>query len=144
PAVAAASVPPAAFTFQTQALAMSATLSATTVTYGTTVTVGGTVTYKPGSTPVQGVTVQVFSNKNVAVPVAKAVTGRNGHFTATLPKEAASVHWVLQASGPYLTTAAVTVPMKVNLPTVISGFQASLSQFWQLSVRGCLALPAGV
>lgn len=144
--VAAATALPVTFSIHVDAVTMTAALSAKTVTYGGKVTVSGSVTYKPGGTfmPLHGVTVQVFYNRVVGNPVATAVTDVRGHFTATLPKEAISTHWVLRVSGRYLATSTVTLPLRVNLPTIISGFQASLSQLWQLSFRGCLALRAGV
>ena len=144
--LAAASAPPATFTVQYYPVAISASLSAKTITYGGKVTVSGTVSYQPGSTPVPltGADVSIYDRAGAPHPVQTAVTDAKGHFTATLPKEAASVHWVLQAGGPYLATATVTLPMKVSLPTVISGFQATLSQFWQVSYRGCVALAVGV
>jgi hypothetical protein len=144
--VAAAGTPSTTFSIHADPVTISASLSATTVTYGAKVSVKGTVTYKPGTTsvPLSGQAVQVFYNQAVGHPVATAVTDEHGQFSAALPKEATSVHWVLRAAGPYLTTATDTLPMKVDLPTAISGFQASLSQFWQLSFRGCLALPAGI
>ena len=146
PAVAAASAAPVSFSVVTDPVTMTASLSAKTITYGAKVTVSGTVTYEPGSAfvPLHGLAVQVFYNRAGGTLVATALTDPNGHFSATLPKEAATVHWVLQAGGPYLTTATVTLPMKVNLPTVISGFQATLSNLWRISYRGCIALPAGV
>lgn len=144
--VAGASTQPAAFTVHDDPLKIAASLSAKAVTYGGRVTVGGTVSYEPATAfvPIAGVTVNIYDRAAAPRPVATAVTDGNGHFSANLPKEPASVHWVLQAGGPYLNTATVTLPMKVSLPTVISGFQATLSQFWQVSYRGCLALPAHV
>jgi hypothetical protein len=127
-------------------VSMSACLSANTVTYGGKVTVSGTVTYEPGSAfvPLAGQTVQIFAQAGAASPVQTAVTGDGGHFTAVLPEEAASTHWVVQAGGPYLNTAAVTLPMKVDLPTVVSGFNATLNVYWQVGFHGCLTLRTGV
>jgi hypothetical protein len=143
--LAAATAPPATFTVQYDPVTISASLSAKTITYGGNVTVSGTVSYEPGSTfvPLTAGTVKIYDRAGAPRPVATA-TVTEGHFTATLPKEAASVRWVLQAGGPYLDTQTVTLPMKVSLPTVIGGFQATLNQFWQVSYRGCVALAAGV
>jgi hypothetical protein len=148
--VAAATTAGAEFSAQTDPVAMSASLSASTVSYGRKVTASGTVSYQPGSSyvPLPGQTVRVYDGPAADRPVATAVTGANGHFTATLPKEAASVHWVVQAGGPaaspYLGAASVTLPMRVNLPTAVSGFGVALSVFGKLSYRGCLAMAAGV
>jgi hypothetical protein len=138
-------VPAGSFIFP-DGVSMSACLSEKTVTYGSKVTVSGTVTYEPGGAFVAlpGQTVRIFAHPGAASPVEKVVTGANGRFTAVLPKEAASMDWVVQAGGPYLNTATVTLPMKVDLPTVLSGFHATLNQFWQVSFRACLALPGGV
>jgi hypothetical protein len=136
----------AQFDAQTDRVSLAASLSATTVTYGGKVTVGGTLSYQPGDSylPLSSQTVRIYDRAGAPGPVATAVTNATGHFTATLPKEAASVHWVVRAGGPYLGSASLTLPMKVDLPTGVSGFGVALSVFGQLSFRGCLALPAGV
>jgi hypothetical protein len=146
PAVLAGASASTTFVVQRDVVQMSAALSAKTITYGGKVTVSGTVSYQPGSTfmPLAGATVSIYDRAGAPRPVQTAVTDAKGRFTATLPKEPATMHWVLQAAGPYLTPASVTLPMKVSLPTVISGFQATLNQFWQVSYRGCVALPAHV
>jgi hypothetical protein len=137
-------------TVHTDPVALTASLSPKTITYGGKVTVSGTLSYASHgiSKPLPGQSVRIYDRPGAARPVATARTDALGHFTATLPKEPASVHWVLTAGGaaasPYLGAASVTLPLKVSLPTVISGFQAALSQFWQVSYRGCLTLPAGV
>jgi hypothetical protein len=127
---------------------MSASLSAGTVTYGGKVSVRGTVSYAPGAgafVPLHGQTVRIYDQAGgVTTAAGSAVTDGKGSFTATLPKVATSVHWVLQASGPYLNTATSTLPMKVNLPTAVTGFVATLNQFWQVSFHGCLGLSAHV
>jgi hypothetical protein len=138
------------FDSQADPVALSASLSASSVTYGGTVTLGGTLSYQPTASflPLSGQTVRIYNRPGASAPVATAVTNAAGHFTATLPKEAASVQWVVQAGGPaaskYLGPASVTLPMKVNLPTVVTGFGVALSVFGQVSVRGCLTLPTGV
>jgi hypothetical protein len=138
------------FDSQADPVALSASLSASSVTYGGTVTLGGTLSYQPTTSflPLSGQTVRIYDRPGASTPVATAVTNAVGHFSATLPKEAVSVQWVVQAGGPaassYLGTASVTLPMKVNLPTLVSGFGVALSVFGQVSVRGCLTLPTGV
>jgi hypothetical protein len=140
----------AQFDAETDPVALSAGLSATTVTYGGKATVSGTLSYQPGGSyrPLSSQTVRIYESPGAPEPVATAVTNPSGHFTATLPKRAASLHWVVQAGGPaadpYLGSASLTLPMKVNLPTAVSGFEVALSMFGQLSYRGCLALPGGV
>jgi hypothetical protein len=135
------------FTTHQDHVTMSERLSATTVTYGRKVSVRGTVRYAPGTgglVPLNGQTVRIYDGARSSTPVATAVTDRTGHFTAALPKVAASLHWVLRASGAYLSTATSTLPMKVNLPTAITGFHATLSQYWQVSFHGCLRPRPGV
>lgn len=135
------------FTTHQDHVTMSARLSATTVTYGRKVSVRGTVRYAPGTgglVPLKGQTVRIYDGAGRSTPVATAVTNRKGYFTAALPKVAASLHWVLRASGAYLSAATSTLPMKVNLPTAITGFQATLSQYWLVSFHGCLRPRPGV
>ncbi len=143
--VAGATTPATTFTVQTDQVAISASLSAKSVTYGSKVTVGGTVSYDPDGTsePLPTETVDIYDGPDSSTPVATAVTNSAGGFSAVLPKEPASMDWVLRAGGEYLSAASVTLPMKVSLPTVISGFQATLNTSWQVGFRGCLALPAG-
>ena len=133
---------------RTDQVKMSASLTAGTVTYGGKVSVRGTVSYAPvggAFVPLPGQSVQIYDQAGgVTTAAGTAVTDGMGDFTATLPKVATSVHWVLQVSGPYLTTVTSTLPMKVNLPTAVTGFVATLNQFWQVSFHGCLGLPAHV
>ena len=145
--VAAARTSTMSLTAQSDLVRMSASLSASTVRYGTKVTVKGTVTYAPGAggfVALTGQAVRIYAGTASGSPVVTAVTDGKGDFTATLPNEATSVHWLLKASGPYLNTATATLPMKVSLPTVITGFAATLSQSWQVNYRGCLGLQARV
>jgi hypothetical protein len=138
------------FDSQADPVALSASLSATSVTYGGKVTLGGTLSYQPAARflPLSGRTVRIYNGPGASTPVATSVTNATGHFTATLPKEAASVQWVVRAGGPaasqYLGTASVTLPMKVSLPTAVSGFGVALSALGIVSFRGCLTLPSGV
>jgi hypothetical protein len=146
PSVVAKATLPATFSVHSDPVAMTASLSATTVAYRGTVTVSGTVSYQPGSTfkPLPNGTLSIYDRAGAPRPVA-TVPITAGHFVSgALPPEAASMHWVLKATGPYLNTATLTLPLKVSLPTVINGFQTTLNQFWLVSYRGCLTLPAGV
>jgi hypothetical protein len=146
--VAAGQTPTTTLSARSDQVQMSASLSAGTVTYGGKVSVRGTVSYAPGAggfVPLPGQSVRISDQAGgTTTVVGTAVTDGKGGFTAALPKVATSVHWVLQASGPYLNTATSTLPMRVNLPTAVTGFTATLSQFWQVSFRGCLGLQAHV
>jgi hypothetical protein len=141
---AAAQTTPVTFTLQTDPVKLTATLSATKICYCGRASVSGTVSYAPDGNyqPLAGQPVQVFA---YGVPVALAVSDASGHFSVSLPREQASLTWTVQAGGgSYLGTASVRLPMTVYLPTVISGFQLSLNQYWQVSFHGCLSLAAGI
>ena len=51
-----------------------------------------------------------------------------------LPNVAGDTRWTFDGGGavadPHLDQASVSLPMKVNLPIAITGFHASLSQYW--------------
>src|SRR5262249_29098401 len=84
---------------------------------------------------------QVHISAGGGHPSLTATTDKSGHFTAALPKQAASTDWIVRAGGgQFLTSVAATLPMTVELPTAITGFHATLNQYWQVSVRGCLGL----
>ena len=136
----AAAAPPVTLSAQ---LTLTAKLSASEVKYGTTVTVSGTVeSYAAGGdTPLSGQTVQVYAGGGelaVSTP-----TGANGTFSTVLPREATSLEWTVETGGGPYTTATATLPMTVDLPTVVTGFKATLNPFWQVSYQGCLGLATG-
>jgi hypothetical protein len=137
---AAAAAAPVTLSARPSQVRLTAKLSAAKVTYGGTVKVTGTVGYASGRSvvPLPGQRVQVYASHDKLA--ATAVSTASGTFTATLPREAAGLDWTVQASGAYLSTATVTLPMTVDLPTVITGFRASLNSYWQASFHGCLSL----
>jgi hypothetical protein len=137
---AAATAAPVTLSAQSSPVRLIAKLSATKITYGKTVVVTGTVGYTSGHsvTPLSGERVQIYASHDKHA--ATALTTASGTFTVTLPREAASLDWAVQAGGPYLSTATVTLPMTVDLPTVITGFRASLNSYWQATFHGCLSL----
>ena len=134
------------FTVQMDPVRVTASLSAKTVTYGGKVTATGTVTYEPGTTyvPLAGNTVAIYETQNPYSPVMSATTDSNGHFSVTLPGVAGDTTWKFEAGGvpgdPYLDQAVASLPMAVNLPVTITGLHVTLSQYWKLSVSGCLGL----
>jgi hypothetical protein len=141
PSVQGATSAPVTLTAQPSPVKLSAKLSATKVTYGATVTVSGTVGYASGHTVVPLAGQRVRISGSGGKPAITATTDKAGHFTAALPPQAVSMDWTVLAGGSqFLTSAAVALPLTVELPTVITGFQATLNQFWQVSVRGCLGL----
>jgi hypothetical protein len=140
PTTKGAGAPPVTLTAQPSQLRLSARLSAGKVRYGTAVTVSGTVGYASGHTvvPLPGQRVHISTSGH---PSLSAVTDKSGHFSAALPKLATSTEWVVRAGGgQFLTSAAVMLPMTIELPTAITGFHAALSPLWKVSVRGCLGL----
>jgi hypothetical protein len=136
----AAAAPPVMLSAE---LMLTAKLSATAVKYGTPVTVSGTVTSytADGDTPLSGQPVQVYATGGQLALTTQ--TSGTGAFTAALPREATSLNWIVQTGGGPYTTATATLPMTVELPTVITGFKATLNPFWQVSYQGCLGLAAG-
>lgn len=134
------------FTAHVDPVQVTASLSAKTVTYGNKVTATGTVKYEPGTTyvPLAGNTVAIYETQNPYSPAAKATTDSNGHFSVTLPSVAGDTTWTFDAGGvpgdAYLDQAVASLPMAVNLPVTITGLHVTLSQYWQLSVKGCLGL----
>ena len=136
----AAAAPPVTLSAQ---LTLTAKLSASEVKYGTTVTVSGTVeSYAAGGdAPLPGQTVQVYAGGGELA--VSTQTGATGTFSTVLPREATSLQWTVQTGGGPYTTATATLPMTVELPTVVTGFKATLTPFWQVSYQGCLGLAAG-
>jgi hypothetical protein len=138
---AAASAPAVSLTGQAR---LAARLSSAQVNYGTRVSITGTVGFAAGRSvvPLGGQQVRVFAD-GAGSPAATAVTVADGTFSVVLPREAAGVKWtVMTGGGRYLSAATATLPMGVNLPTAITGFQATLNQYWQLTFHGCLGLTA--
>ena len=139
---------PVDFTAQLDPVKMSVSLSAGTITYGSKVTATGTVTYQPtpggGYAPLPGNTVKIYKTQNPYTPAVSVTTNASGHFSLALPAVAGDTTWTFDGGGvagdPYLSQASVKAAMKVNLPTAITGFHASLNRDWQLSYSGCVEL----
>jgi hypothetical protein len=142
--------PTITFTARTDPVKVTASLSAATVTYGNRVTATGTVTYEPTSSyvPLPGHIVEIYETQDPHAPVASATTNASGHFSVVLPNVAGDTRWTFDGGGaaadPYLDQASVSLPMKVNLPIAITGFHASLSQYWQLSYGGCVGFARSI
>jgi hypothetical protein len=138
----AAAAPPVVLSAQ---LTLTAKLSASEVRYGTAVTVSGTVSSYAagGESPLSGQLVQVYAGGGQLATSTE--TGSAGTFSAALPREATSLEWTVQTGGGPYTMATATLPMTVDLPTVITGFKAALSSFptWLVSYQGCLGLASG-
>jgi hypothetical protein len=117
-----------------------------TATYGRSVTVTGTVTYPAGSTaePLAGLGIWIAPQEQDWSTIATGTTGADGSFSIMLPaQQSGTTLYVGTAGQPGLTQ--VVTPLRVNVvrPTVISGFKVSLSQYWKLSVSGCLGFVTG-
>jgi hypothetical protein len=138
------------FTAQLDPVKMTASLSATTVTYGNRVTASGTVTYDPAGSyvPLPDHIVTIYETQDPYASVASAMTNASGRFSVVLPNVAGDTTWTLNGGGvvgdPYLDQASLSLPMKVNLPIAITGFHASLSQYWQLSYGGCVGFARSI
>lgn len=133
-------------------VAITATLSAPTVTYGAKETVSGVATYQPSSgaayEPLAGQTVSVSgSDPDGNTPVITGVTNASGDYSISLPADI-NTTWSVQAgSNSYsslLDLASAGASMDVNLPTVLTGVQVSMNQYWDLSFSGCLSLEENV
>jgi hypothetical protein len=113
-------------------------------TYGKTATVTGTLDYTSGSSTVPLSGQKIWIARQVwdqSGQLATATTGSNGSFSITLPAQpGATTLYVGFAPKPYLTSVETTLPVYVAYPTVINNLKVSLSQYWGLSVSGCLGL----
>jgi hypothetical protein len=137
---------PIALTVRTVTPRLSLKVDPVTETYGKPVTVTGTLSYASGSTsaPVAGQQVWVSTDNSSAGALATATSTATGGFSITLPERSAGgTLYVGSAGATDLAAALVPLTLKVVHPTVISGFKASLSQYWVVSVSGCLGFPAG-
>jgi hypothetical protein len=121
-------------------------VNSVTETYGKPVTVTGTLMYVSGSTsiPVTSQQIWISTEQSGDTPLVTGTTGTNGSFTITLPEQAAGGPlYVGSVDTNELLPVAVPLTLKVVHPTVISGLKVSLSQYWALTVSGCLGLPSG-
>jgi len=138
---------PVALTVTNTTPALTLNVNPVTETYGRSATVTGTATYTAGSAP------EPVANQGIWIstqqdgwnsPVATGTTGANGTFAISLPAEqTATTLYAGTLNLPGLT--AVEKPLQVNVvnPTVISSLKVSLSQYWDLSVSGCLGFASG-
>ena len=141
PTTQGAGAAPVTLTAQPSQLRLSARLSAAKVKYGAKVTMSGTVGYASGHSVVPLAGQRVHISAGGGHPSLTATSDKSGRFSAALPKQAASTDWIVRAGGgQFLTSVAATLPMIVELPTAITGFRATLNQYWQVSVRGCIGL----
>ncbi|HEY6791909.1 MAG TPA: hypothetical protein VI365_31795 [Trebonia sp.] len=122
------------------------TVNPVTETYGKAVTVTGTLSYTSGSTsaPVANQGIWISTEPGGADALVKGTTSGNGSFGIVLPEQATGrTLYVGSTSAPGLSAAvAVPLTLKVVHPTDITSFKVSLSQYWGLSVSGCLGLPS--
>jgi hypothetical protein len=134
---------PLPITVTTVAPTLSLNVNSVTETYGKPFTVTGTLTDAADSTPVAGHEVWVNTKNSSADPVAAGGTAVNGTFGITVAQAAGGTLYVGSISQDDLSAVSVPLTLKVVHPTVISGFKSTLSQYWGLSVSGCLGFPAG-
>jgi hypothetical protein len=124
--------------------ALSLKVNPATETYGKPATVTGTLRSGPGATsaPVAGQQVWVSTTKTSAGALAKGTTTASGGFSIKLPERAAGGTLYAGSAGVKgLAATVVPLTLKVVHPTQISSFKVSLSQYWKVSVSGCLGFP---
>jgi hypothetical protein len=112
-----------------------------TETYGKIVMVTGTLDDKSGpAIPLAGQEVWIARQPgDSGGQLATETTGTAGTFSFTVPAlQAGTKLYVGSAAKPYLAAVETTLTVNVVYPTVISNLKVSLSQYWELSVSGCL------
>jgi hypothetical protein len=116
-----------------------------TETYGKPATVTGTLsTGGSAPAPVAGQKVWVSTTKTSAGALATGTTTATGGFSIKLPERAAGgALYAGSAAAKGLAATVVRFTLKVVHPTQIGSFKVSLSQYWKVSVSGCLGLPGG-
>ena len=118
-----------------------------TETYGKSTTVTGTLIYTSGSTsvPVAGQEIWIGNQEwDWNSPLATGTTGSNGSFSITLPaQQVGATLYVGSTNQTNLNAVEKPLQLHVVNPTVISSFKVSLSQYWKLSVSGCLGFASG-
>jgi hypothetical protein len=113
-----------------------------TETYGKPATVTGTLS--AGSTPVAGQKVWVSTTKTSAGTLGTGTTTAAGGFSIKLPERAAGLAlYTGSAAAKGLAGTVVPLTLKVVHPTQIGSLKVSLSQYWKVSVSGCLGFPGG-
>jgi hypothetical protein len=136
---------PVALTVTSATATLSLAVNPVTETYGKPVTVTGTLSGTAGSAsaPVAGQRVWVSTSTSSAGALATGTTAANGGFRITLPERAAGgTLYVGSDSATDLAAAVVPLTLKVVHPTLVSSFKVSLSQYWEVSLSGCLGFPA--
>jgi hypothetical protein len=131
---------PAAHTLPSVPPPLSLKVNPATETYGKPATVTGTL--DAGPTAVAGQQVWVSTTKTSAGALAKGTTTASGGFSIKLPERAVGgTLYAGSAGAKGLAGTVVPLTLKVVHPTQISSFKVSLSQYWKVSVSGCLGFP---
>jgi hypothetical protein len=125
--------------------ALSLKANPATETYGKPATVTGTLsTGGSTSAPVAGQKVWVSTTKTSAGALATGTTTASGGFSVKLPERAAGgTLYAGSAAAKGLAGTVVPLTLKVVHPTQIGSLKVSLSQYWKVSVSGCLGFPGG-
>jgi hypothetical protein len=133
---------PVTFTVGSTTPTLKLNATSVTETYGKTFTVSGTLAGASGGIASQKVWINTTQSATGAL--ATATTNATGGFTITVPtRPTGGTLYVGSASGTDLAASAVgSLALKVVHPTVISGFRVGLSQYWGLTVLGCVGFPA--
>jgi hypothetical protein len=134
---------PVTLTVTTVKPKLTASASPSVETYGKPVTVSGTLTYpvSSGSVIVPNAQISVATNPGES-PIATGTTGlTTGKYNIKLPVQSiGTTLYVTANSVPGLPSVTTTLPLNVAYPTEITSFKVSLSQYWRLSVSGCLSV----
>jgi hypothetical protein len=133
---------PVTLTVDTVAPKITASASPSVETYGKRVTVSGTLTYpaSSGSVVVPNAQILVTTGPGES-PMATGTTGTDGKYNIQLPVQSIGVTlYVTATSVPGLPNVMTTLPLNVAYPTEITSLKVSLSQYWKLSVSGCLSV----
>jgi hypothetical protein len=129
---------------------VTAALSSPTIRYGAAETLSGTVGYQAepggGYSSAPDEPFQVYDAVS-GLPVAKGTTNASGGYSVRLPANLGNT-WTVEAGGASLDTlldyASASAAESIQIPTVITNFHTSLSQYWKVSFSGCLGLPEAI
>jgi hypothetical protein len=137
-------VSPTSTTDQAQFATTSINATATPAPYGKQ-TITGTLTYQSGLSQVAspgGVTITATAHGQSSIATT---TSTNGSFSMVLPAVAGSTIWNLSsqandmATTPFLAGTTTSISAIQTWPASVTGFSATLSKYYDLTVGGCLS-----
>ncbi len=127
---------------------LTLTSKPTTVTYGKAAVVTGTLTYPTGTTqaPVAGEPVWISTDPgNTRGHGRSTNTNAKGDFSLSLPDVASAAAKLYVGTYNLDGLNAAKVPFTVDVvhPTTVESLSVKLDQYWDLSVKGCVAFISG-